>query len=288
MNIYNINTIESDQGTRYVIETDDLKSINISDIEDKIDMEVYNDNDYLALSGTKIDQAKMTLDQGISLSGDDYSFNAYVGTEEINKDENGLVRVSAKSSSDVRITKNKNDVNVSTDKKLSQITTAKYVDSKITEDKVSDCSNLSISAETTETDTKKTESTKPTAPKKSVSKGDKIKVGKNIYNVLSTKTKSVEFLKTTSNQKTITIPATVKIQGKMYQVCKIAAKALKGSKRARTLNIKSTKLTAKGVRNSLKGSKIVTVKLSSGAKKKKKLYKKIFAKKNCGKKVKIK
>ena len=57
------------------------------------------------------------------------------------------------------------------------------------------------------------------------------------------------------------------------------------------MTVRSRKLTGKSVKNSLKGSKIKTVKVRVGSKKlnKKyaKKYKKIFRKKNSGKKVKI-
>ena len=48
---------------------------------------------------------------------------------------------------------------------------------------------------------------------------------------------------------------------------------------------KTTKLTKSGVKNSLKGSSVKTVKVKKSKVKK---YKKIFKKKNCGKKVKVK
>lgn len=336
MSIYNINTVESGEGTRLVIETDTLKSVNISDIENHIDMEVYNDNDYLSLSGTKIENAEMVLDNGIQLSGTDYTFNAYVGTDEVAQDENGLVRVTAKTSSNVTITKNANSINVVGDEKLSEITIAKYIGSSVEQDNLQDSKNISITAETkkknnesndalntddknnnssnsmnTNTSVRKDNSNVQVSSKKVVSSGDKIKVGKNTYKILNTRTKTVQFVKTTNNKKTITIPATVKIHGVSYTVNSIASNAFsksrnvqkivigsnvksisrnsfKGAKRLRTLVIKSAKLTKKGVRNSLKGSKIVSIKFCGDASKKMKLYKKIFAKKNSGKKVKIK
>ena len=67
---------------------------------------------------------------------------------------------------------------------------------------------------------------------------------------------------------------------------KIGAYAFKGDVLLKTLNIKkTTKLKKSGVKNSLAGSSVKTVKVK---KKKIKKYKKIFKKKNCGKKVKVK
>ena len=67
---------------------------------------------------------------------------------------------------------------------------------------------------------------------------------------------------------------------------KIGAFAFSGDKALTTLLLKkTTKLTKSGVKNSLKESSVKTVKVK---KKKIKKYKKIFKKKNCGKKVKVK
>ena len=75
------------------------------------------------------------------------------------------------------------------------------------------------------------------------------------------------------------------------KVKKIRKNAFKSFGKVKTLEVRSRKLTGKSVKNSLKGSKIKTVKVRVGSKKlnKKyvKKYKKIFRKKNSGKKVKI-
>ena len=67
---------------------------------------------------------------------------------------------------------------------------------------------------------------------------------------------------------------------------KIGPFAFSGDKNLKTLYFKGTKsLTKSGVKNSLKGSSVKTVKVKKSKVKK---YKKIFKKKNCGKKVKVK
>ena len=120
--------------------------------------------------------------------------------------------------------------------------------------------------------------------------------------------------KKAKNAKSVTVPATVKLaDGKVYKVTQIYAKAFAGkairtvtigknvktikknaflSSNANKLIIKTKKLTKKSVKGSLKGSKIKTVKVSVGKKadnkKYVKSYKKIFTKKNAGKKVTVK
>ena len=74
-------------------------------------------------------------------------------------------------------------------------------------------------------------------------------------------------------------------------VKKIAKKAFKGSK-ATTLVIKTRRLTRKSVKGCLKGSRIRTVKVRVGSKKSNRKYvrnyKRIFTKKNAGKKIRVK
>lgn len=75
------------------------------------------------------------------------------------------------------------------------------------------------------------------------------------------------------------------------KVKKISKSAFKNYKKARTLVVKTKSLKKAGVKKSLKGSKITKVKVNIGSKKlnKKyvKKYKKIFTKKNVGRKVKV-
>ena len=116
----------------------------------------------------------------------------------------------------------------------------------------------------------------------------------------------VTLVKMKSNKKSISVPATVTINGMKYNVGQIGPKAFKGTKaktitlpatvktikkqafkgsKATKLVLKTTKLTKSSVKKCLKGSKIKVVK---APKSKKAAYKKIFTKKNCGKKVKVK
>ena len=113
-------------------------------------------------------------------------------------------------------------------------------------------------------------------------------VGGSKYVVTSAGTVSLAKAK---SKKSMTLQAAVKIEGKTFNVTGISAKAFKGTK-VKTLTVKSKKLTKKSVKGSLRGSKVKTVKVKVGKKKvnKKyaKKYKKIFTKKNAGKKVAVK
>ncbi len=89
-----------------------------------------------------------------------------------------------------------------------------------------------------------------------------------------------------------TVAAKVKIAGKVYKVTGVKAGAFKGCKKLKSLVIKSKGLTKKGVKGCLKGSKVKTVKVKVGGKglnkRFAKKYKRLFAKKVCGKRVAVK
>jgi hypothetical protein len=131
--------------------------------------------------------------------------------------------------------------------------------------------------------------------------------------VTSTENKTVAFTAASSSKRSITIPASVEIAGEIFTVTeissgafkdtaattvtisknikKVSGKAFSGSK-ATKLIVKSKKLTKKSVKNSLKGSKVKTVKVKVGTWKQNKAYvkkyKKIFTKTNAGRKVTVK
>jgi hypothetical protein len=143
--------------------------------------------------------------------------------------------------------------------------------------------------------------------------GSQHTVGAGTYKISSAKNKTVTFVKAKATAASIKVPASVKISGKTYNVNKIGTKAFKGSKakkvtiganvttiqknafkgsKATTIIIKTKKLKKAKVKGSLKGSKVKTIKVKVGKKKANKKYvkkyKKIFTKKNAGKKVTVK
>ena len=143
--------------------------------------------------------------------------------------------------------------------------------------------------------------------------GDVVNYNGNAYTVTSTADKTVAFTRAGTNKKSITVPAAITINGVTYNVTSVSANAFtakmirtvtigknvrvieknafKGAKATKMI-VKSKYLTKASVKGSLKGSKIKTVQVKVGKKKvnKKyvKKYKKIFTKKNAGKKVKVK
>ena len=120
------------------------------------------------------------------------------------------------------------------------------------------------------------------------SAGTSHEVDGNTYTILSADTAAFAKAK---NAKTVTVPDAVVIGSKTFGITQINTNAFKGSK-ATKLIVRTKKLTKKSVKGSLKGSKIKTVKVKVGKKsvnkKYVKKYKKIFTKKNAGKKVSVK
>ncbi|MBR3330444.1 MAG: CotH kinase family protein [Mogibacterium sp.] len=122
--------------------------------------------------------------------------------------------------------------------------------------------------------------------------GMTVEVGGSTYEITSDEEDSrTAMLVQPKNAKTVTIPASVEFYGKTYDVTKIKAKAFSKAKKARTVVVKTKKLTKASVKGSLKGSKVKKIKVKVGKKKvnKKyaKKYRKYFKKKNSGKKVKV-
>ena len=142
--------------------------------------------------------------------------------------------------------------------------------------------------------------------------GTRVQAGGCEYTVLDPASKTVVFTNA-PNMKSVIVPETIAISGQTYRVAEVGAKAFT-AKKIRTVTIgatvsrlapesfagsKATKMIVKtrllkkaSVRKSLKGSKIKNIKVKVGKKadnkKFVKKYKKIFTKKNAGKKASVK
>ncbi len=125
--IYGLDTMDSDEASRIVIEIADTDTLTLTEIADGVDMEVYNDTDFMALSGTDIETAVMDLGQSITLSGDEYHFDAYITTGEVAKNENGLISLSATTTSDVTITTEGTGVSVESDEEITDVSAGSYI-----------------------------------------------------------------------------------------------------------------------------------------------------------------
>ena len=141
--------------------------------------------------------------------------------------------------------------------------------------------------------------------------GDVATVSGNSYIVTSASAGTAALVKA-KDAKRVTVPATITVNGKTLNVTQINANAFQGKKirivtigknvktikayafkksKARTLLVKTKNLTKKSIKGSLKGSKVKLVRAKIGSKKTNRKYvkkfRKIFTKKNVGKRVKI-
>lgn len=151
---------------------------------------------------------------------------------------------------------------------------------------------------------------KPTV--KPLKNGGKYTVAGASYKVVSAKAHTVALVKA-KNVKSVSVPATVKISGKSCKIVQVKAKAFTGKKirkvtvgknvkkldkyafaksKTTTVVLKTKALKKSSVKGCFKSSKVKTVQVKVGTKKQNKkmvkTYKKVFTKKNCGKKVKVK
>ena len=146
MNIYGVSTVDTDKGVHIIIETDDTAYVTLSNLDSKVDVEFYNDANYLAVQGKNLDGAKLTLGDGIELQGDSYSFSAYVGMNKLDDNEDGLLSVSAYANSNASIAKRGNELEVKANKTLTNITATDYVGTKIDKRKFENTSDLNVSS----------------------------------------------------------------------------------------------------------------------------------------------
>ena len=150
------------------------------------------------------------------------------------------------------------------------------------------------------------------APAPAITDGQTAVVDGATVQVLSASAKTAVYVKA-PNKKNVTVPATVSVNSQTLDVTQIGPKAFTGKKirtvtigknvskimknafkgsKATKMIVKSKKLKKASVKGSLKGSKIKTVQVKVGKKKVNKQYvkkyKKIFTKKNAGRKVVVK
>lgn len=119
---------------------------------------------------------------------------------------------------------------------------------------------------------------------KGLKKGATAKVAGATYKVTNNAKATVAFQKAPKSKKSVTIPAAVTLNGKKYAVTSLAKAAFKGAK-AKTIVVKTKKLTKKSVVGCFKGAKqLKTVKVPKA---KRKAYALIFKKANSGCKVSV-
>ncbi len=146
--VYGVDTEEYDEGSRFVIETSNTGVLKVSETGDVIDVEAYSDEDFLSLRGTDVDSAVLDMDRGISMSGSDYRFEAFISTEQLSDDENGLISLSAGAESDVELLAVGSAVSVASAGALTDVCTGAYVGAKASTKRYTDTGSAFVIGDT--------------------------------------------------------------------------------------------------------------------------------------------
>ena len=133
--VYDVDTIDYDNGSRIVIKTNRTSKLTFTNIGKSVDVDVTVSDSFMGLKGTSIDKAVFELKNGIKLEGKNLEYTAYVTTDAVDKDEKGLISVSGKSKSKVEVAPDGTGVSVETDGNLAEIKTETFVGSKVIEKK---------------------------------------------------------------------------------------------------------------------------------------------------------
>ena len=137
MPIYSVSTLDGaalgdeDTAPCYLFKVEKSDSFHITNADNNVAVEVYDDNQFISLATKDIDSAVISLENGIEISGDNYSFNSFISTDEkVGKDENNLVCVSADANGDTTITKAEKKVEISCEDVLKDVDLSNYVGNK--------------------------------------------------------------------------------------------------------------------------------------------------------------
>lgn len=144
--IYNVSASYSGDHDLISFTTDDFESLSFTNIDNTLDIQICDSDDYLSLSGYNLTEAKLTFDEGIELKGNDCSFEAYVSTDNISDSEKGLIKIDAKAKSDVSIRNKDLIVSVDSNDKLEDINTTSIIGNNAYEKTINDTDHLSINA----------------------------------------------------------------------------------------------------------------------------------------------
>ena len=151
--IYSVSTEEYDTESRIRIETENSKTFIVTDAGDEFELEVYDNDDFMSLTGSNISYASLDTEKGIEIEGNQYSFKTYISTDEVAPGEDGLVSVSANAEcGSVTVEANGTTVTVNAEAVLTDVSTETYIGTEsYIQDYEKDLTDLSI--ESTDTTT---------------------------------------------------------------------------------------------------------------------------------------
>ena len=319
MEIEDISTINyGENNYKYIVYVPKSSSYRVDTQNSDIDISLFSKENIIAIKGTNINNITLDSDLNAVVEGGSggYTFDIASTVKNENNDIGlDLINISGDASDKLKVTNTTESFGIQSDSILDKANVVIHSDNNTTESNLDKVTTIDVKAGSNITSDASTSApvdptpVDPAASSKTAI-GTTHKVGGNTFEVLSANT--VAFTKA-KNKKSVTVPATVMIDDKTFNVVQVNPKAF-AAKKIRTVTIgknvktirknafsksKATKmviktrmLTKKTVKGSLKNSKIKTVQVKAGKKKENKKYikkyKKIFTKKNAGKKVTVK
>ncbi len=278
MPIYSFDSIcEDNEGddANALIEVGNSEFFNIEFKSKENEIRIIDDDEYLSLSGKNIDSAKLDFNEGISIKGEDYDFNAHTSNLS-KKEESDMVSFSGHADKDINITNYSDFYNIESDGKINNIKTAGYYNNIYETYTYNSASNNSLTMNskakikelkevkhTVKKDNgEETASTKKTTPVPKLKKTSvKLKAGKTSKITVNNKGKNKVTYKSTNKK-----VATVK-NGKVTALKKGKANIMvtvgKTKLTYKVNVISSPKLNKKSV--SVKKGKTITVKITGKA-----------------------
>lgn len=121
-----------DESTKYVFKIDEAEDFNITDIEGDIDIAIYSNDAYVSLAGSNMDSASIVLGEGVVVEGEDYEFESFVTTRELNEDGTpNVISVSGTAETTAEIEVSENNIEVVSEGKIKDLTTTSYLEGEI-------------------------------------------------------------------------------------------------------------------------------------------------------------
>ena len=119
IDIYGLYSIEDDDNSKICLEITNQKNLTYIPTEDDSEVTIYNDNCYYDLMVNNVGSICVNMDEGLSISGEDYVFNANLNRLVDSSVE--LVSIQGKAKDDVMIRRNNDEIEIHSDMKMKDI-----------------------------------------------------------------------------------------------------------------------------------------------------------------------
>ena len=131
LQIYSSKIVSGADGPLIMIETDRTDSLTADSVDGKIQVDLISEDSFVSVHAENADTATLVPGEGADIEGKDFTFNAFVSTEESADDAgDGLVSVSAGAESGVSLKAEGTDVRAETDGKLTGIVLKRFEGTK--------------------------------------------------------------------------------------------------------------------------------------------------------------